>query len=1185
MKKILSLFAAVLFAFAVNAATTTVNPTNFKNNLRTAVTSASAGDVLELTDGIFYEEGNFDIKKDLTIKAAAGAHPVIANLYYFRVEGDAKVTFQGIEFDGAIYKNGESADVTGASDHCIRSYKAAGGNEEVTLEDCEFHGYKSYVLYTHSEARKWKSLVVRNCYFHNNVKHSIAATHEASGGSSCDEIIIENSTFAHTTGSYNAIYVADGNTTTLSVDHCTFYNYGSSFISTGASVTDVAISNSIFANPSAKSTVPTTCASGTITNCLTNNTGDFTTGPTITGCITGDPKFKDPDNEDVSKIDFTLAGDSPAIDKGSDDKTLGDPRWWPAAEEPADGLKLYLRLSSDWAGWPARYAIYTWKEGVGDLWVAMDEVEGEENLYTASIPEDNDKLIFVRLNGETEPMDWDNKWSQTVNLDLPTGDNNLFTVTSGGIGSECNGEWSKYEYVEPETPAKFYITGNAALVGEELKWNPAAIKSEEDSYTLSLKADVDYMLKLTLNGTWEGDNNVKGFDALTVVADGLTRGEDDNNDNICFKLAEDGDVTVTYKVVEDVVTFKLEGNFYVAPVAKYYIAGSMTDWEENMIPVYEDSYVLELEAGDHKLKVVDGGIWLGYIALTEKAEGLSKDDDGNICFTLAKAGNVTVTYGNDVFTVEGNFYINPWESWFTGPNDWDGETDSKLVYDQENKKATITIAQDKNAQWKAQAMYQGLLTENGKFYHVGLKIKANHALSGVTIKWENNTGILMENASISLEEATEFVYDKPLVHVTKAGGDGVLVLDFGQAKTGDVIEIYDVVIEEVDAPVVDLEDGYYLIGLKGWTIYDLAAADKFAQGETEGEYELELALANGDEFKVVTIIDNQFGAWFPGEAGNYHVDLAHAGDAKTVYFRPDYSGNEDWHAGCIFVHPNEVPFDPIVNTIFAEPSWDKDTESSAVWDSENKKVTVTIAIDKVQQWQAQVFFQTIIPSAGKWYRFSVKLKANNDIENVTIKYQDNAEMFYDPNVALEKDVVLEFVKVVPGLAGSGIIVYDFGYAKAGDVIEIYDLSVEEIDAPALNYYVAGTINDWAIADDQYEFEANEQAEGEFIAHAELVAGAEFKVVSVQGDKVVWFPGDDPGNYVVDAAHAGVVTIYFRPNYDGGEGWHGGCIFVQKDQTTGIENADAAVKAMKLIENGQLIIIRDGNRYNALGQKF
>ncbi len=121
----------------------------------------------------------------------------------------------------------------------------------------------------------------------------------------------------------------------------------------------------------------------------------------------------------------------------------------------------------------------------------------------------------------------------------------------------------KYVAPVPEPTAKFYITGNAALVGDELAWQPNAIKSMEDSYTLSLKAGVDYMLKLTLNGTWVGENNVKGYDALTTVADGLKRGTGSDDDNICFKLAEDGDVTVTYKVEADVVTFKLEGNFYV----------------------------------------------------------------------------------------------------------------------------------------------------------------------------------------------------------------------------------------------------------------------------------------------------------------------------------------------------------------------------------------------------------------------------------------------------------------------------------------------------------------------------------------------------------------------------------------------------------------------------------------------
>ena len=122
---------------------------------------------------------------------------------------------------------------------------------------------------------------------------------------------------------------------------------------------------------------------------------------------------------------------------------------------------------------------------------------------------------------------------------------------------------------EPIETPKFYITGNAALVGQDKEWNPGAIPSMEDSKVLALEAG-SYMMKITTNGAWEGENNVKGYDALTgEIPAGVTRGENENNDNICFTLAEAGDVTVTYTAE----SFTIAGNFYVAPKVAYYLIG------------------------------------------------------------------------------------------------------------------------------------------------------------------------------------------------------------------------------------------------------------------------------------------------------------------------------------------------------------------------------------------------------------------------------------------------------------------------------------------------------------------------------------------------------------------------------------------------------------------------------------
>ena len=237
-------------------------------------------------------------------------------------------------------------------------------------------------------------------------------------------------------------------------------------------------------------------------------------------------------------------------------------------------------------------------------------------------------------------------------------------------------------YVEP-AEQKFYITGSANLVGEENQWQPNAIEVKGTEYTFANLAAGDYMMKITMNGTWIGDNNVKGFDALTEVAEGLTRGQGGDDDNICFTLAEAGDVKVTYIAGEQEV-FKLEGNFYVKPIvepAKFYVTGDSAlvadaagdaslAWNPSAIKSMTDTLVLNLKADQYYiLKVSVNGTWVGennvkgYNELTEVAEGLDDvSNDHNIGFKLNAAGEVKVIYiagEQEVFKLEGDFYVEP----------------------------------------------------------------------------------------------------------------------------------------------------------------------------------------------------------------------------------------------------------------------------------------------------------------------------------------------------------------------------------------------------------------------------------------------------------------------------------------------------------------------------------------------
>ena len=132
------------------------------------------------------------------------------------------------------------------------------------------------------------------------------------------------------------------------------------------------------------------------------------------------------------------------------------------------------------------------------------------------------------------------------------------------------------------------------------------------------------------------------------------------------------------------------------------------------------------------------------------------------------------------------------------------------------------------------------------------------------------------------------------------------------------------------------------------------------------------------------------------------------------------------------------------------------------------------------------------------------------------------------------------------------------------------------------YYLMGSFNDWkAVAENL--FQSNLEAEGEeYVLSINLTAGDEIKVAYVEADAATtWFPKED--NYTVDANHSGATTMYFRPNYN--EEWaaFGGYFYIVPTSTTGIEEILSEGKAVKIVREGNLIILKGDKAYNAMGQ--
>ena len=90
---------------------------------------------------------------------------------------------------------------------------------------------------------------------------------------------------------------------------------------------------------------------------------------------------------------------------------------------------------------------------------------------------------------------------------------------------------------------------------------------------------------------------------------------------------------------------------------------------------------------------------------------------------------------------------------------------------------------------------------------------------------------------------------------------------------------------------------------------------------------------------------------------------------------------------------------------------------------------------------------------------------------------------------------------------------------------------------AQDYYLVGTMNDWG-ASRQFQLTQNPGNPAEYMITLTFKAGAQFKVIGV-GGSTTWYPAEGYNYYV---NNAGEYTVYFRPDYSGGDDWHEHCIY-------------------------------------------
>ena len=153
---------------------------------------------------------------------------------------------------------------------------------------------------------------------------------------------------------------------------------------------------------------------------------------------------------------------------------------------------IFLQVNDDWKSFGAVFFVHSWG-GAADADAKLALVEGEEYLFSAEIPDDNNNLLFVRAQGESESIPWgstDSLWTKTGDLVIPDGKDCYYLV------GWTDGAWLSHG----ERPA-VSIVGNFAEGAWGPDAHPMAVAGDKASasVTFALEAGT-YEMKVWLEG-------------------------------------------------------------------------------------------------------------------------------------------------------------------------------------------------------------------------------------------------------------------------------------------------------------------------------------------------------------------------------------------------------------------------------------------------------------------------------------------------------------------------------------------------------------------------------------------------------------------------------------------------------------------------------------------------------------
>lgn len=339
----------LLCATVLHAATVNVTPGS--GTLRTAIANAAAGDVLVLATGEYTEASSIKPAVALTIQAAAGAKPVLK--LSARMEIKANFALKGVTVQS-------TTDVI----RCV----AGDARYNLTVSDCLFRlsgtaANTARAIYSADAPAQLQNIAITNCTFDGGVNGTGRF------------IYLYSSELASVQGS-------------CLIDHCTFYNSNDTRGVYPANLNGCHITNCIFMNPVERENTNSFAVYGSdsyVHNCIGFNAPvKVGSGGTQAGCSARNPYFVN-----AAEGNFQLFANSPAVNAGTDNSTLGDPRWGVSTDN-------YDTSNDPYVPYKQPYSMAPTTNSVKVLWQMIEEREPTDAIvYFGTDPANLNQSILT----------------------------------------------------------------------------------------------------------------------------------------------------------------------------------------------------------------------------------------------------------------------------------------------------------------------------------------------------------------------------------------------------------------------------------------------------------------------------------------------------------------------------------------------------------------------------------------------------------------------------------------------------------------------------------------------------------------------------------------------------------------------------------------------------------------------